>query len=87
MTRSLLLEHFDDLLVTPENAEQLNYTILGLATQGKLVEQDSTDQPVSKALQEIDDPDEMKSYTIYQNRGNGSIFISVSRFWMGNVSL
>jgi len=50
MTMSLLLEHFDDLLVTPENAEQLNRVILQLAVQGKLIEQDPNDEPAKEFL-------------------------------------
>ena len=50
MTMSLLLEHFDDLLVTSENAEQLDRAILQLAVQGKLVEQDPNDEPAKEFL-------------------------------------
>ena len=53
MTDTLLLEYFDDLLVTPENAEQLNRTILQLAMQGKLIEQDPNDEPASVLLKKI----------------------------------
>src|SRR5690349_17414772 len=53
MTMSLLLEHFDDLLVTPENAVQLNHAVLQLAIQGKLVEQDSKDESVNSVFNRI----------------------------------
>lgn len=53
MTMSLLLEHFDDLLITPENAEQLNRAILSLAANGKLTFQNPNDEPASELLQRI----------------------------------
>jgi len=53
MTMPLLIEHFDDLLVTPENAVQLNYAVLQLAIQGKLVEQDSKDESVNSVLKRL----------------------------------
>jgi type I restriction enzyme S subunit len=53
MTMSLVVEHFDDLLATPEDVEQLNRTILQLAVQGKLVSQDSHDEPAIEALKRI----------------------------------
>jgi type I restriction enzyme S subunit len=53
MTMSLVVEHFDDLLSTPEDVEQLNRTILQLAVQGKLVSQDLHDEPAIEALNRI----------------------------------
>lgn len=53
MTMSLLLEHFDDLLIAPEDVEYLNRTILTLAVQGKLVFQDAHDEPAIEALKRI----------------------------------
>jgi len=41
MTSPLLLEHFDELISTPEDVEKLNNSILQLAMQGKLVEQEN----------------------------------------------
>jgi len=53
MTMSLLLEHFDDLLITPENAEQLNRAILSMAANGKLTLQNPNDEPASELLKRI----------------------------------
>src|SRR4030067_922166 len=53
MTESLLMKHFDDLLSTSEDAEQLSNTILQLAMQGKLGTQDSSDEPASEILKRI----------------------------------
>jgi type I restriction enzyme, S subunit len=53
MTMPLLLEHFDDLLVTPENAIQLNHAVLQLAIQGKLVEQNPKDESVKSVLKRL----------------------------------
>ena len=50
---TLLLEHFDQLISTPEDVERLNDFILELAIRGKLVEQDSKDEPVSNLLAKI----------------------------------
>ena len=53
MTASLLVEHFDDLLATPEDVEILNRAILYLAVKGKLVAQDSEDEPAEELLNRI----------------------------------
>ena len=53
MTASLLVEHFDDLLATPEDMEQLNRAILQLAVQGKLVSQHFQDEPAIEVLKRI----------------------------------
>ena len=53
MTESLLVQHFDDLLSTSEDAEQLSNTILQLALQGKLGTQDANDEPASEILKRI----------------------------------
>jgi type I restriction enzyme S subunit len=41
MTSPLLLEHFNELISTPDDVEKLNNSILQLAMQGKLVEQEN----------------------------------------------
>ena len=43
MTSPLLLEHFDELISTPEDVEKLNHSILQLAVTGNLVSQDIAD--------------------------------------------
>jgi len=53
MTMSLVVEHFDDLLVTPEDVEQLNRAILQLAVEGKLVKQDPHDEPARELLDRL----------------------------------
>jgi type I restriction enzyme, S subunit len=53
MTMSLLLEHFDGLLETSEDVEQLNAAIVQLALQGKLAPQDSSEEPASELLKRI----------------------------------
>ena len=53
MTMSLLFEHFDDLLATPEDVEQLNRAILQLAVQGKLVTQSPNDGSVKNIFNQI----------------------------------
>jgi len=50
MTMPLLVEHFDNLLATPEDVELLNRAILQLAVSGKLVKQNPEDEPASKLL-------------------------------------
>jgi type I restriction enzyme S subunit len=50
---NLLLEHFDELISTPEDVEKLNRTILQLAMQGKLVEQNPNDEPAIELLKQI----------------------------------
>ena len=48
-----LSEHFDTLITTDYTVDQLKQTILQLAVMGKLVPQDSTDEPVSELLKRI----------------------------------
>ena len=83
MTMSLLLEHFDDLLVTPENAEQLDYAVLQLAIQGKLLPQVKSDEPACELIKrirnakgnktEITPIKENESLFNYQMVGNGFV--------------
>ncbi len=48
-----IAEHFDLLFTTEHSIEQLNQTILQLAVMGKLVPQDSNDEPTLKLLERI----------------------------------
>lgn len=49
-----LLEHFHEAVNTPEDVDKIKRLILQLAIQGKLVEQDSSDEPASKLLNWIE---------------------------------
>jgi len=53
MTSPLLLEHFDELISTPDDVEKLNASILDLAVLGKLVEQNKEDSPASQLVKQI----------------------------------
>ena len=48
-----LAEHFDTVFTTEDSIEQLKQTILQLAVMGKLVPQDSNDEPASVLLERI----------------------------------
>ena len=69
MSVPLLLEHFDELISTPDDVEKLNRSILLLAMQGKLVEQDPNDEPASEMLKRIhkSHPAPKKSLSIHQS--------------------
>ncbi|MBA3035807.1 MAG: restriction endonuclease subunit S [Desulfobacterium sp.] len=49
----LLQKHFDTAMESPDGIKKLRELILTLAMHGKLVKQDSKDQPASKLLKEI----------------------------------
>ena len=51
---NFVTRHFDDIYSVPENVEDLKKAILQLAVMGKLVPQNSDDQPASELLKEID---------------------------------
>jgi type I restriction enzyme, S subunit len=53
-TAQLLEKHFDIAFAAPEGIKKLRELILTLAMQGKLVPQDSNDQPASELLKEIE---------------------------------
>ncbi len=48
-----IAEHFTTLFTTEESIDQLKQTILQLAVMGKLVPQDSNDEPAAKLLEQI----------------------------------
>ncbi|MGM9319460.1 restriction endonuclease subunit S [Deinococcus aquaticus] len=50
----LLEQHFDAAFAAPDGIKKLRELILTLAMQGKLVEQDPSDQPASELLMEIE---------------------------------
>lgn len=49
----MVAEHFDTLFSTEQSIDQLKQTILQLAVMGKLVPQDSNDEPAAKLLERI----------------------------------
>jgi len=51
---ALLEKHFDIAFTAPDGIKKLRELILSLAMQGKLVAQDSSDQPASEFLKEIE---------------------------------
>lgn len=53
-TVELLEKHFDTAFAAPGGIKKLRELILTLAMQGKLVEQDTKDQPAGELLQEIE---------------------------------
>jgi type I restriction enzyme S subunit len=53
-TRNLLEQHFDTAFAAPDGIAKLRELILTLAMQGRLVEQDPSDPPVSELLKEIE---------------------------------
>jgi type I restriction enzyme S subunit len=53
MTNALLLEHFDQLISTPDDVELLDRAILYLALQGKLVQQDPSDESAIELIKRI----------------------------------
>jgi type I restriction enzyme S subunit len=53
MTLSLVVEHFDDLLATSEDVEQLNYAILDLAVRGKLTRREAGDESAKELLKKL----------------------------------
>jgi len=54
MNPKQLLAHFERISEAPDAVAQLRYFILGLATRGKLVEQDPKDEPASELLKRIE---------------------------------
>ena len=48
-----LRDHFDALCATPDDVDAVRQTILQLAVQGKLTEQDPSDEPAEKLLERI----------------------------------
>lgn len=53
MTMSLVVKHFDDLLSTPEDVEQLNRAILDLAVRGKLTHREAGDESAKELLKRV----------------------------------
>jgi type I restriction enzyme S subunit len=52
---SLIADHFDTLFTTESSIDQLKQTLLQLAAMGKLVPQDSNDEPANLLLEKIAD--------------------------------
>lgn len=54
MNLTNLLEEFNIVIDTPEGLNELRSLILGLAVRGKLVPQDTNDEPASELLKKIE---------------------------------
>ncbi len=67
MNRELLLQHFDRISEAPEAIPRLRRFILDLAVRGKLVEQDSADEPASELLKRIQAEKERLGFTQRRN--------------------
>lgn len=53
MNADTLLRHFDRISEAPDAVARLRRFILDLAVRGKLVEQDSSDEPATELLEQI----------------------------------
>jgi len=82
-------EYFNDLYTVKENVLELRSVILQLAMQGKLVPQDSNDQPASELLKEIEKEkkankvkslEPIKSEAISYNLPNGWQWVYLNDF-------
>ncbi|TPQ26556.1 restriction endonuclease subunit S [Methylomonas koyamae] len=67
---SRIADHFDTLFTTEASIDQLKQTLLQLAVMGKLVPQDSNDEPVTQLIRRIkdDEADRVKRKEIQRSK-------------------
>ena len=83
-----IADHFDTLFTTEQGIDQLKKNILQLAVMGKLVPQDSSDEPASKLLKKIAaakallfNEGNIREQKSLADTGNEEIFFQVPDSW------
>ena len=83
-----LSDHFDALCATPDDVDAVRQTILQLAVQGKLTEQDPSDEPAEKLLERIQaekqqlyDTSEIKKPKSYSQVGPKDELFNTPKGW------
>src|SRR5262245_38159020 len=89
MNAECLLQHFDRISEAPNAIPRLRQFILDLAVRGKLVEQDSNDEPAAELLKRIQaekarlvKEEKIKKEKPIQSRANGSMPIELPKGWL-----
>ena len=88
MNPELLLSHFNRISDAPDAIPRLRRFVLDLAVRGKLVEQDSTDEPASVLLKRIEAErarlvreGEIKKLEVFEPVGAGEIPFPIPFGW------
>jgi len=89
MNTRRLLQYFERISEAPNAIPRLRRFILDLAVRGKLVEQDTNDEPASELLKRIQGEKErlvqegkIKKEKLFQSRSTGSMPIEIPKGWL-----